>query len=252
MAPPAHRRQAGSYRSGISTQPDGYARCDSPAASSGAATAGRDRGAGPRPSWASTTSTPPSLRPAHTNEIHRGALPYHHLHIATKVGIVATRRALGCPPATSSLRQQVTTTCAVGSTCSTWSTSDLAGIDDGRRPGHAHPVGALPNCGSRPEPALGSARPAGHWPSPADRPVACVQNFYNIARGGRGGAGQGRSTSRTCVLPLGGFSPLQSDCWTRPPALGDPGHGRPVLAAAALAEHHADPRTSSVTHLRET
>ena len=77
-------------------------------------------------------------------------------------------------------------------------------------------------------------------------PVVCVQNFYNIAN--RADEAMLATTAEQHIayvpyFPLGGFSPLQSDVLESvAKRLGaTPMAVAPVLAAAALAEHHADP-----------
>ena len=78
-------------------------------------------------------------------------------------------------------------------------------------------------------------------------PVVCVQNFYNVAHRGDDDlidslAAQG--IAYVPYFPLGGFSPLQSDTLSSVATrLGRHADGRRAgLAAAALAEHPADPR----------
>ena len=78
-------------------------------------------------------------------------------------------------------------------------------------------------------------------------PIVCVQNLYNLAHRDDDElidslAAQG--IAYVPYFPLGGFSPLQSDTLdaVADPARRDTDGRRAGVAAAALAEHPADPR----------
>ena len=191
-----------------------------------------------------------------TNEIIREALfPYgDDVHIVTKVGVVRDERGGWLPGnLPESLRAQVHDNLRrLGlDLLDVVNFRTLAGVDD--RATAADTIGpqleALAELRQQ-----GLIRHLGLSTVSLDQlaeaqriaPVACVQNLYNLANpGGRGDAGgDGRAAHRVCaVLParrlLAGT--VGSAVIGRQAARRDPHSGRPVLAAAALAEHHADP-----------
>jgi aryl-alcohol dehydrogenase-like predicted oxidoreductase len=201
-----------------------------------------------------------------TNETIREALfPYgDHVHIVTKVGVVRDERG-GWLPANSpqSLREQVHDNLRrLG--LDVLDVVNLRTPRRDRRPrdgsGHAHPPvrGTRRTAAAGPDPAPGpehgQPRPAGR--GAADRPGGVrTELLQHRQPGGRGGAhGNGRAAHRVrAVLPLGGFSPLQSDVLES--VAKRLGATPTAVAQSWLLQHSPNimliPGTSSVAHLRE-
>jgi aryl-alcohol dehydrogenase-like predicted oxidoreductase len=198
-----------------------------------------------------------------TNEIIREALfPYgDHVHIVTKVGLVRDERG-GWLPANSpqSLREQVHDNLRrLGLDVVNLRT--LAGIDDRA----TVPDTLTPQFEALAElQQQGLIRHLGLSTVSLDQlaeaqqiaPVACVQNFYNIAN--RADAAVLAATAEQHIayvpyFPLGGFSPLQSDVLES--VAKRLGATPTAVAQSWLLQHSPNivliPGTSSVAHLRE-
>jgi aryl-alcohol dehydrogenase-like predicted oxidoreductase len=201
-----------------------------------------------------------------TNEIIREALfPYgDHVHIVTKVGVVRDERG-GWLPANSpqSLREQVHDNLRrLGlDVLDVVNLRTTVGIDD-----RAMVPGAL----VRQFEALAELQEQGlirhlglstvslEQLAEVQRiaPVACVQNFYNIASRADEevlAATAGQDIAYVPYFPVGGFSPLQSDVLESvAKQLGATSH---AVAQFWLLQHSPNimliPGTSSVDHLRE-
>jgi aryl-alcohol dehydrogenase-like predicted oxidoreductase len=200
-----------------------------------------------------------------TNEIIREALfPYGHVHIATKVGVVRDEQG-GWLPANSpeSLRAQVHDNLRrLGlDVLDVVNLRTTVGIADGVE---------VPGALVRQFEVLaelqkqGLIRHLGLSTVSLDQladvqriaPVACVQNFYNIAN--RADEAVLAATAEQDIayvpyFPVGGFSPLQSDVLESvAKRLGATPH---AVAQSWLLRHSPNimliPGTSSVDHLRE-
>ena len=201
-----------------------------------------------------------------TNEIIREALfPYRdHVHIVTKVGIVRDEKG-GWLPANSpqSLRQQVHDNLRrLGlDMLDAVYLRTLTGIDDRATVADTlapqfEALAGLQQQGLIRHLGLSTVSPGQLAEAQQIAPVACVQNFYNIASRADAAvlaATAGQHIAYVPYFPLGGFSPLQSDVLesvaTR---LG----ATPVAVAQAWLLQHSPnmmliPGTSSVEHLRE-
>ncbi|HEX8005534.1 MAG TPA: oxidoreductase [Trebonia sp.] len=198
-----------------------------------------------------------------TNEIIREALfPYgDHVHIVTKVGVVRDERG-GWLPANSpqSLREQVHDNLRrLGLDVVNLRT--LAGIVD-RAP---VPDTLTPQFEALAElQQQGLIRRLGLSTVSLDQlaeaqqiaPVVCVQNFYNIANQADAAvlaATAGQHIAYVPYMPLGGFSPLQSDVLES--VAKRLGATPTAVAQSWLLQHSPNimliPGTSSVAHLRE-
>ena len=204
--------------------------------------------------------------PHTTNEIIREALfPYgDHVHIATKVGLVRDERG-GWLPANSpqSLREQVHDNLR-------WLGLDLLDVVNLRTTGGVDDRVMAPGMLEQQFEALAELQQQGlirhlglsavslDQLAEAQRiaPVACVQNFFNIAN--RADEAMLAATAEQDIayvpyFPLGGFSPLQSDVLESvAKRLG----ATPVAVAQSWLLQHSPnimliPGTSSVDHLRE-
>jgi len=200
-----------------------------------------------------------------TNEIIREALfPYDNVHIVTKVGIIRDEQG-GWLPANSpqSLRQQVHDNLRrLGlDMLDVVNLRTLAGIDDRAtvRDTLTPQFEALAELRQQ-----GLIRHLGLSTVSLDQlaeaqqiaPVACVQNFYNIANRADAAvlaATAGQHIAYVPYFPLGGFSPLQSDVLESvAKRLG----ATPIAVAESWLLQHSPnimliPGTSSVAHLRE-
>ena len=197
-----------------------------------------------------------------TNEIIREALfPYgDHVHIVTEVGIIRDEQG-GWLPGNSpqSLRQQVHDNLRrLGlDMLDVVYLRTLAGIDDRAtvRDTLTPQFEALAELRQQ-----GLIRHLGLSTVSLDQlagaqqiaPVACVQNFYNIANGADA-ATAGQHIAYVPYFPLGGFSPLQSDVLESvAKRLG----ATPIAVAQSWLLQHSPnimliPGTSSVAHLRK-
>ena len=197
-----------------------------------------------------------------TNEIIREALfPYgDHVHIVTEVGIIRDEQG-GWLPGNSpqSLRQQVHDNLRrLGlDMLNVVYLRTLAGIDDRAtvRDTLTPQFEALAELRQQ-----GLIRHLGLSTVSLDQlagaqqiaPVACVQNFYNIANGADA-ATAGQHIAYVPYFPLGGFSPLQSDVLESvAKRLG----ATPIAVAQSWLLQHSPnimliPGTSSVAHLRK-
>ena len=201
-----------------------------------------------------------------TNEIIREALfPYgDHVHIVTKVGVVQDERG-GWLPANSpqSLREQVHDNLRrLGlDVLDVVNLRTLAGIDhratvaDTLTP-QFEALAELRQQGLIRHLGLSTVSLDQLAEAQQIAPVACVQNFYNIAN--RADAAVLAATAEQHIayvpyLPLGGFSPLQSD--TLEPVAKRLGATPTAVAQSWLLQHSPNimliPGTSSVAHLRE-
>jgi pyridoxine 4-dehydrogenase len=201
-----------------------------------------------------------------TNEIIREALfPYgDHVHIVTKVGIVRDEKG-GWLPANSpqSLRQQVHDNLRrLGlDMLDVVYLRTLAGIDDRATVRDTltpqfEALAELRQQGLIRHLGLSTVSPGQLAEAQQIAPVACVQNFYNIAS--RADAAvlavtAGQHIAYVPYFPLGGFSPLQSDVLESvAKRLG----ATPIAVAQSWLLQHSPnimliPGTSSVAHLRE-
>jgi len=201
-----------------------------------------------------------------TNEIIREALfPYgDHLHIATKVGVVRDERG-GWLPGNSpqSLREQVHGNLRrLGlDVLDVVYLRTLAGIDD-----HAtgtdtltpqfEALAELRQQGLIRHLGLSTVSPGQLAGAQQIAPVACVENFYNIANRADAAvlaATAGQHIAYVPYFPLGGFSPLQSDVLES--VARRLGATTTAVAQSWLLQHSPNimliPGTSSVDHLRE-
>jgi len=201
-----------------------------------------------------------------TNEIIREALfPYgDHLHIATKVGVVRDERG-GWLPGNSpqSLREQVHGNLRrLGlDVLDVVYLRTLAGIDD-----HAtgtdtltpqfEALAELRQQGLIRHLGLSTVSPGQLAGAQQIAPVACVENFYNIANRADAAvlaATAGQHIAYVPYFPLGGFSPLQSDVLES--VAKRLGATPTAVAQSWLLQHSPNimliPGTSSVAHLRE-
>src|SRR3981189_2333170 len=201
-----------------------------------------------------------------TNEIIREALfPYgDHVHIVTKVGLVRDERG-GWLPGNSpeSLRAQVHDNLRrLGlDVLDVVNLRTLAGIDDRATvPGELAPqfeaLAELRQQGLIRHLGLSTVSPGQLAEAQQIAPVACVQNFYNIASRADAtvlAATAGQHIAYVPYFPLGGFSPLQSDVLDSvAKRLG----ATPIAVAQSWLLQHSPnimliPGTSSVDHLRE-
>ena len=201
-----------------------------------------------------------------TNEIIREALfPYgDHVHIVTKVGIVRDEKG-GWLPANSpqSLRQQVHGNLRrLGlDMLDVVYLRTLAGIDDRATVRDTltpqfEALADLRQQGLIRHLGLSTVSPGQLAEAQQIAPVACVQNFYNIAS--RADAAvlavtAGQHIAYVPYFPLGGFTPLQSDrLRTVAGRLG----ATPMAVALAWLLHRSPnilliPGTSSVGHVEE-
>jgi len=201
-----------------------------------------------------------------TNEIIREALfPYgDHVHIATKVGVVRDERG-GWLPASSpqSLREQVHDNLRrLGlDVLDVVNLRTLAGIDDRATVRDTltpqfEALAELRQQGLIRHLGLSTVSPGQLAEAQQIAPVACVQNFYNIASRADEAVlavTAGQHIAYVPYFPLGGFSPLQSDALESvAKRLG----ATPIAVAQSWLLQHAPnimliPGTSSVAHLRE-
>jgi aryl-alcohol dehydrogenase-like predicted oxidoreductase len=201
-----------------------------------------------------------------TNEIIREALfPYgDHVHIVTKVGIVRDEKG-GWLPANSpqSLRQQVHDNLRrLGlDMLDVVYLRTLAGIDDRATVRDTltpqfEALAELRQQGLIRHLGVSTVSPGQLAEAQQIAPVACVQNFYNIANQTDAAvlaATAGQHIAYVPYFPLGGFSPLQSDVLESvAKRLG----ATPIAVAQSWLLQHSPnimliPGTSSVTHLRE-
>jgi aryl-alcohol dehydrogenase-like predicted oxidoreductase len=200
-----------------------------------------------------------------TNEIIREALfPYGHVHIATKVGIIRDERG-GWLPGSSpqSLREQVHANLRrLGlDVLDVVYLRTLTGIDE-----HAtgtdtlapqfEALAELQQQGLIRHLGLSTVSPGQLAEAQQIAPVACVQNFYNIASRADAAvlaATAGQHIAYVPYFPLGGFSPLQSDVLE---AVAKRLGATPAAVAQSWLLQHSPnimliPGTSSVTHLRD-
>ena len=201
-----------------------------------------------------------------TNEIIREALsPYgDHVHIVTKVGVVRDERG-GWLPANSpqSLREQVHDNLGrLGlDVLDVVYLRTLTGID-GRATGQDtltpqfEALAGLQQQGLIRHLGVSTVSLGQLAEAQQIAPVACVQNFYNIAN--RADAAVLAATAEQHIayvpyFPLGGFSPLQSDVLES--VAKRLGASPTAVAQSWLLQHSPNimliPGTSSVAHLRE-
>jgi len=201
-----------------------------------------------------------------TNEIIREALfPYGgHVHIVTKVGLVRDERG-GWLPASSpqSLRQQVHGNLRrLGlDVLDVVNLRTLTGIDDratvpGELARQFEALAELRQQGLIRHLGLSTVSPGQLAEAQQIAPVACVQDFYNIANRADAAvlaATAGQHIAYVPYFPLGGFSPLQSDVLESvAKRLG----ATPIAVAQSWLLQRSPnimliPGTSSVAHLRE-
>jgi pyridoxine 4-dehydrogenase len=203
--------------------------------------------------------------PYTTNEIIREALfPYDNVHIATKVGIIRDEQG-GWLPGNSpqSLREQVHDNLRrLGlDVLDVVYLRTLAGIDD-RATGtdtltpQFEALAELRQQGLIRHLGLSTVSPGQLAEAQQIAPVACVQNFYNIANQADAAvlaATAGQHIAYVPYFPLGGFSPLQSDVLES--VAKRLGATTTAVAQSWLLQHSPNimliPGTSSVAHLRE-
>ena len=195
-----------------------------------------------------------------TNEIIREALfPYgDHVHIVTKVGVVRDERG-GWLPANSpqSLREQVHDNLRrLGlDVLDVVNLRTTVGIDDTLTP-QFEALAELQQGGLIRHLGLSTVSLDQLAEAQQIAPVACVQNFYNIANRADAAvlaATAGQHIAYVPYFPLGGFSPLQSDVLE--PVAKRLGATTTAVAQSWLLQHSPNimliPGTSSVAHLRE-
>ena len=204
--------------------------------------------------------------PYTTNEIIREALfPYgDHVHIVTKVGIIRDEQG-GWLPGNSpqSLREQVHDNLRrLGlDVLDVVNLRTLTGIDE-RAMGtdtltpQFEALAELQQQGLIRHLGLSTVSPGQLAEAQQIAPVACVQNFYNIAN--RADAAVLAATAEQDMayvpyFPLGGFSPLQSDVLES--VAKRLGATPTAVAQSWLLQHSPNimliPGTSSAAHLRE-
>jgi aryl-alcohol dehydrogenase-like predicted oxidoreductase len=197
-----------------------------------------------------------------TNEIIREALfPYDTVHIVTKVGIIRDQRG-GWLPGNSpqSLRAQVHDNLRrLGLDVVYLRT--LAGIDDRATVADTltpqfEALADLQQQGLIRHLGLSTVSPGQLAEAQQIAPVACVQDFYNIASRADAAvlaATAGQHIAYVPYFPLGGFSPLQSDVLES--VAKRLGATPTAIAQSWLLQHSPNimliPGTSSVAHLRE-
>ena len=180
-----------------------------------------------------------------TNEIIREALfPYgDHVHIVTKVGVDANLRRLGLD------------------VLDVVNLRTLAGIDDRATVSDTltpqfEALAELQQQGLIRHLGLSTVSLGQLAEAQQIAPVACVQNFYNIASRADAAvlaATAGQHIAYVPYFPLGGFSPLQSDVLES--VAKRLGATQTAVALSWLLQHSPNimliPGTSSVAHLRE-
>ena len=204
--------------------------------------------------------------PYTTNEIIREALfPYgDHVHIVTKVGIIRDEQG-GWLPGNSpqSLREQVHDNLRrLGlDVLDVVNLRTLAGIDDRATVTDTltpqfEALAELQQQGRIRHLGLSTVSAGQLAEAQQIAPVACVQNFYNIANRADAAvlaATAGQHIAYVPYFPLGGFSPLQSDVLES--VAKRLGATTTAVAQSWLLQHSPNimliPGTSSVAHLRE-
>ena len=201
-----------------------------------------------------------------TNEIIREALfPYRDdVHIVTTVGVVRDERG-GWLPANSpeSLRAQVHDNLRrlglhvldVVYLRTLTGIDDRATVQDTLTP-QFEALAELRRQGLIRHLGVSTVSPGQLAEAQQIAPVACVQNFYNIANRADAAvlaATAGQHIAYVPYFPLGGFSPLQSDVLES--AAKRLGATTTAVAQSWLLQHSPNimliPGTSSVAHLRE-